>query len=352
MLANSVTMNRVLFCLAGLIGLSCLVWLFSTFIELDGHNISTDQFEKRNDNTAVALSLSDDKPSAAIAAKHPRHGFDQIEDDVNGIDPSSSFQCSMRCDSTLSMLDQNIELNDEEFRNLAAYTREIATYLQNNKDQRQYFMQMALTTTDGDKRAYLTDVFKHLPEEQKVKVAESFVDSDNWRVRADGVTLIADNGVENLAAASSLMDIFSSEESSYIKERILAYIQNSPTLRGDNEMLQQLDSAIYAESNESVRVAALKAKMQLGEQPYDILPDALQALRASEPELQLAGIVAIEQVLRHEKKYAESGAYIDTSSIKNEFQIIQNLASYGDDKKRMDRLIEEANTVYLRYFEY
>jgi len=127
-------------------------------------------------------------------------------------------------------------------------------------------------------------------------------------------------------------------------------LQLNPTLQGGSDILYQLDSVIYNETNPSVRVAALKAKIQLAEQPHHILPDALHGLRINDPELQFASLTAIDQILEHEEKYKESGVYIDSNSIKNELQIIRNSKAY-DDEKDSYRLIEEANAVYLRYFE-
>ena len=91
------------------------------------------------------------------------------------------MQCSSRCSSTLTALDKDIELDDETFQKLASQTQEIATYLKNNKQQRQHYMQIAMATTDSDKRAFLTDVFMHLPDPQRREIAENFVTSKNWR---------------------------------------------------------------------------------------------------------------------------------------------------------------------------
>jgi hypothetical protein len=250
------------------------------------------------------------------------------------------------------MLDDDVELDDEAFHKLAAYVKEIATYLQSDESKRKHYTQMALTTTDGDKRSFLNDVFKHLPYLQKVEIGSSFIGSEKWRVRADGVALIVGHDISNLNVANSLMEIYSDEENAYVKGSILRYLKQSSALQGDTEILQQLDSVIYNGTDSSVRVAALKAKMQLSEQPYQILPDAVHALRTSEPEIQLAGLVAIDQVLVHEQEYIEQGVYIGRDSIKNEIQNIRNLAVYDGDLRRFDRLVEEANLIYLRYFEY
>ena len=350
MQANDTTNNRQLFYLVGIIGLSCTIWLISALIDVDGHDGSTGQSEEQVNSLAVVASSSEQTFSTATDFQQPLKAIDQKNQDVNIVQDNLSLQCSTRCDLTLSMLDQVAELGDETFQKLGAYTQEIASYLENNKDKREYYTQIAMTTTDGDKRAYLTDIFKHLPEQQRVEIGESFIASDKWRVRADGVTLVADNGISNLAMASSLVDILLRDENSYVKGRVLTYLANSKPLAGDVEVLTQLDSAIYYETNTSVRIAALRAKMQLSEEPSHILPDALQALRTSDPDFQLAGLIAIEEVLRHDKQRSEKGAYIDMNSIKSEFQAIQNLTFYGEDKKGFDKLIKEANSIYLRYF--
>ena len=348
MLKNRNAKKNIFYSLAGLLGLCGALWFI--FALKNVGNAPINQSQKHREASIPAISPNDDKALVKQGLDQSDNLSDQAEEVASVIDNKASGQCSVRCESTLSMLDEDLELDDETFNKLEAYAEEIAAYLQNDESQRQHYIQMALTTTDGDKRAFLTDVFKHLPYQQKVEIGENFIGSENWRVRADGVTLIADHEASNLDVANTLMGIFSSEENPYVKSSILAYLKHSPTLQGDMEILHQLDSGLYNQTDTSVRVAALKAKMQLSEQPQHILPDALQALRTSELDLQFAGLMAIEKILEHEQKTVESGIYIDRNSIKNDIQVIRNLAVYGEDKKRYDRLIREADMIYLRHF--
>lgn len=346
---NNIKQKRLLFYLAALIVLSCMIWLIMTVKKVSNH--TTGKPQTIIDNAVTTITPSDDSPQVQADSKQAEMSLDDATVVANETVNIMPAKCSARCNSTLSMLDEDVELDDETFQNLATQTEEIAAYLRGDEGRRQYYLEMAMTTADGDKRAFLTEVFKHLPEQQKDQIAENFIGSNNWRVRADGVTLMADQGISNLDEANTLIGIFSNEENSYIKSSILNYLEQSQSLRGDVEILQQLDSALYYDTNTSVQVAALKAKMLLSDEPFHILPDALQALRASEPEFQLAGLVAIEKVLEHEKKNLDSDTFIDTHSIANEFEIIRNLAVYGEDKKRFESLIKEANTIYLRHFE-
>lgn len=277
--------------------------------------------------------------------------FDQIKETASNAKHALG-QCSARCNTTLSMLDEDLQLDDEAFRKLEGSVHEIAAYLQNDDSKRQYYLEMALTTVDGDKRGFLTDIFKQLPRQQQADIGEFFITSHSWQVRVDGVALITANDAPSLGVANKLMSIFSEEENAYVKNNILTHLKESSLLQGDAEILQKLDSVIYNETDSSVRVEALKTKMQLGEQPYHILPDAVQALRTSEPDFQLAGLVAIDQILKFEKEYIEHGVYIDRKSLKNDIQSIRNLAVYGDDGNRFDRLVNEADAVYFRHFEY
>jgi len=339
------TIQNTVYSLAGLLGLLCIVWLVFSF-----KNANNDH-KTQVTHATPAISSNNDKQPVKPILDQAKSSVEKTKEVAISATDTELGQCSARCTSTLSMLDENLELDDRTFEKLQIYAKEIAAYLQNNDSQRQYYLEMALTTDDGDKRAFLTDVFTHLPYRQKLELGENFIGSENWRVRADGVTLVADHDTSELEAANTLMNIFSSEENAFIKDRILGYLKQSSTLQGDAEILHQLDSAIYNEIDPAVRVSAFKAKMQLSEQPYHMLPDALQALRTSEPTLQFASIVAIERILKHEEEYAERGVYIDTNSIRNEFEIIRTLSVYDDDKERFDRLIQEANSIYSRYFE-
>ena len=342
MLDKRIIKLNIFYSLAGLIGLVAAAALIFSLTE-----VSKEVAEEGRPTIPASASNSDkrsvihDRDNTEITG----YRVDQVNSLVD-VEP-----CSARCGATLSMLDEGLEIDDETYQRLETHAQEIAAFLQGNERQRQHYLQIALTTTDGDKRAFLSSVFTHLPYEQKVEIGEDFIGSENWRVRADGVTLIADPAIPNADMANTLMGVFSSEENSYVKGRILNYVKQGASLKGDTQILHQLDSAIYNEANPYVRVAAFKAKMQLSAQPHHMLPDALQALRTTEPELQFASIVAIERILEHHKQHPENSVYLDRSSIKNEFQIIRNLTIYDDDKERFDRLIREANSIYLRYFD-
>lgn len=356
MLKSHKIIRNIVYSLMGGVGICCAAWLMFA-LKNDDSDLAKQRLSQ-DGQLMYLISSNDDESLTTSDFDQVENSLVQVKGVISRFDKTQSGQCSAQCKSTFFMLDEDSELEDDTFQKLDIYAEEIAAYLQGDESKRQHYLQMALATTDGDKRRFLTDIFMHLPHQQKIEIGKSFIDSENWRVRADGVALITDPGtskkaehkISNLNVVKSLMSIFSNEDNSYVKGRILSYLKQSSTLQGDAEILHQLDSAIYNEVDPSVRVAALKAKMQLSEQPYHILPDALQALRTNEPELQLAGLIAIEQVLQHEKTYIENGVYIDRSSIKGEFQMIRHLAVYDADKKRFDHLIREANAVYLRYF--
>lgn len=321
MLKNYKTRKVVICALVGSLGIACALWLGSVLNNFG--NAPFEQSLKQREDRVHTVSPGGNKVPVKPKLVQSKKGSDQADKLTSQSNTSRSKKCSVRCESTLSMLGENLELDDETFQRLEVHVKEIAAYLQYDESQRQRYLHMALTTTDGDKRAFLTVIFSHLPYQQKLELAENFVGSDDWRVRADGVTLIAaDENTLNLAVAETLLDAFSSEQHSYVKSSILNYLKKSIGLKGDAEILSQLDSAIYNEVDPSVRVAALKTKMQLSEQLYHIVPDALQALRTNEPEFQMAGLIVLEQVLRRDKAASENAPYIDKRSIQNEFQII------------------------------
>ena len=341
-------MSKFFYGLVGLVGLFYLVWLMSYFKNADNESVNN-QFQITQNESAPDILLNNDIQTA-------QHGIDTTtnlvtakESETSINENSESVECSGQCGSTLAMLEEGTELDDEAFIKFGSRTKEIAAYLQNHQSERQHYLQMAMTTADGDKRAFLTDVFSLLPSQQKTEIGESFVSSDNWRLRADGVSLIAGSELLDLEVVNRLMSIYSSEQNSYVKSNILKLLQQNSTLQGDTEVMYQLDSDIYNEENPNIRVAALKAKMRLSNHPSYVLPDALQALRASEPDLQYAGLIAVGQILDQEQKYIDNGVYVDRATIKNDVMYIRNMTVYDD--KRLERVISEANAIYLRYFD-
>ena len=146
------------------------------------------------------------------------------------------------------------------------------------------------------------------------------------------------------------MDIFLTEDNPHVKSTILRHVRSASTLRGEVGLLDKLDTGINNEADVAVKIDLFKAKMQLSEQPTDIIPSALEALRSTEPEFQMAGVIAIDQVLGDDSNYLESVVNINT--IKSELQTIRNLIPSDDDnKKGVDRLQKEANNIYSRYFD-
>jgi len=325
-----------------------MAWLLFTLTNLG--NEPSNQIKTKTDYLTPAITSSENKPSMEQGADQANNSADQ-EKNANSIDTTDSIECDERCSSLLSILDDNLELDDENFHKLEAYIEELAAYLQYDESKRRHYLQLALTTADGDKRSYLTEVFKHLPYEQKIEIGADFINSENWRVRAYGVTLITEDGIADQSMANIFIDVLSNETNPYVKGSILKSLEHSSNLQGNPEILQQLGDVINHEPDFAIRKAALNAKKKLSDKPYHILPDAINALRTSDPGFQLAGLIAIDDVLNKEQKYIAEGAYIDKVTIKNYIENILNTNLYGDPNEHdVESLAKEANAIYLRHF--
>jgi hypothetical protein len=350
MFKNHKTSKLTAYCLAGFIGLGCIACLL--FIRYTAGYESGYQSTNKADYPLPTMPSNGNGAPTNHDLDYAKNSLGLSKETAKDTTDTTVKNCSLRCSSALSVIDQDLAVDDETYQSLGAYTKEISVYLQHDEIKRQHYLQLALTTVDSDKRSFLIDIFNQLPYQQKVEMGVALVGSDDWRTRAGGVTLIADHDSLSSDMVITLMDILTNEENAYVKSRILSHVQQESELQGNIEVLQHLDSVIYNGTEASVRVAALNAKIQLSKQPHHILPDAFHALRTSEPEIQLAGLVALDHLLVREQEYVEKGVYIGKDSIKNEIQNIRNLAAYGSDKKRFAHLIKEANTIYSRYFEY
>lgn len=336
------TTRIIFYSLGGLVGLCCVAWLTFSLKNNDSEIINPiPSITSNEDESSIIQNLDQTTQSLNPAETAASNKLDNIE----------SEQCIERCSALLSILDEDLELEDEDFQDLERYLKEIAAYLQNDESKRLHYLKIALTTTDEDKRSFLTDVFKHLPYQQKIAIGADFIESENWRVRADGVSLIAGGEIVDPDIAHLLIDIFSTEKNSHIKGSILTSLEYSPNLQNDPTILRQLDDVINYEPDFSVRKAALNAKMSLSDQPHHILPDAIQALSTSNTEYQLAGLIAINQVLEQEQKHIENGAYIDKIAIKNTIESIMDVGSHHKTgESYSELLVEEAYNIHTRYF--
>ena len=330
--------TKTVYCLITVVGVFFVVFL--AFFFKDAGTLPSTPIQS---HTPPAIASNDRNQSNNVIER-----IISVPSDTGNTAPET---CSIRCQSTLAMLDQDLNLDDDAFGELSANANELAVYLRNNEPKRKHYLQVAMTTADDDKRRFLTDIFKLLPQSQKTELGENLITAEGWRARADGLELIVADGITGLTMANKLISFISNEESSYVKNSILAHLKQSDILKGDTEFLYQLDSVINNDSDASTRVAALKTKMQLSVQAFYILPDAIQALHANEPELQAAGLTIISQILTNEDEHAKNGAYIDKQSIKNDIQNIRNLSAHEGNKEQLAFLIRKADDVYLRHFE-
>ena len=338
MLKTRNSKKNIFFFLTALVGLGLTFWLILSLIDVG--SVPENQFDNKS-------HLQNDLP---LNVEEVDNELEPVKDVLKEVASADSGPCSEQCLEALAKLEEGVELNDDEYRQLQVYVKEIASYLQNNDGERQYYLLMALTTSDGNKIGFLKKIFQRLPEEQKLEIADNFLSSENKKLRVNGVELIVGHKVSDLDTANKLMDIFLTEDNSQVKSTILRHVRNASNLRGEVGLLDKLDSGINNEADVAVKIDLFKAKMQLSEQSIDIIPSALEALRSREPEFQMAGVIAIDQLLGDDSNYLESGVNIIT--IKSELQTIRSLTpSDGVNKKRIDRLQREANSVYSRYFD-
>ena len=200
MLQNQKIMKTTFLSLIGIIGLCCITWVaFSSKITSDD---PTDQTINPKNPPFQVASLNSNK--YAIEQNNNQISNTTTEAD-NSVANTIAKHCSARCRSTLSILSDISEFDDQTFQNLERHVEEIATYLKHDKDQRQHLLQTALTTTDADKRAFISGIFKHLPYQQKSEIAEHYTESENWRVRADGVVLIANHEAKHSDRANKTL---------------------------------------------------------------------------------------------------------------------------------------------------
>ena len=338
MLKTHNSKKNIFYFLAALIGLGLTFWFILSLIDIG--SVPENQFGNKS-------YLQNDLP---LHVEEIENELEPVKDAPKEIASADSGPCSEQCIEALAKLEEGVELDDDEYRQLQAYVKEIVSYLQNNEGERQHYLLMALTTSDGNKIGFLKKIFQRLPEEQKLEIADNFLSSENKKLRVNGVELIVGHKVSDLSTANKLMDIFLTEDNPHVKSTILRHVRNASSLRGEVSLLDKLDSGINNEADVAVKIDLLKAKMQLSEQPANIIPSALEALRSREPEFQRAGVIAIDQVLADDSNYLESG--IDINTIKSELQTIRSLTpSDGVNKKRINRLQREANSVYSRYFD-
>jgi len=263
----------------------------------------------------------------------------------------SETECLGRCYEMSQLFADSLKIDDERFETLLGQMTEFAAYLETNEAARMEMLDLALTTPDGNKRALLMDAFSLLPVTQRDILGAALIESNQWRVRTDGVNLSTIGQDITADKANQLIDTLGNDDHPHVKTTILGILKNSDSLKGDQKMLDNLSIMLGTETYANVRSEVLLTKLALENDPINVMPDTLLALGSNDPEYQYTAIIALDRIYESNQMVNGTLDPIDHRTVERQLEELLDIEITAENKAYMTRLLHEADAFYERHFQ-
>jgi len=307
----------------------------------------------REDVSTAPVQNAQIKPPKLTSVKGGAPSSSLIETEASKTHETASsgpVACEAECEATLTRLYAESEIDDESYEALSVKIARLAAFLEGDAAGRQKMLELALTTEDQNKRALVVDAFNLLSLKQREELGAEFLKSDNWRIRTDGINLSIEAESLTSDKASSLLKLLTEEPHSHVRATILGTLKRADGLKGDVATLNGLSSILTSDANSNVKSEALLTKLELHENPLDVMPESLTALTSQEPELQLSAIIAFGKIYDNQADDNNAFAQVDHEFIKRSIDDLYKIEITDENKAAMTRLLQEADLFYYRHF--
>ncbi len=265
-------------------------------------------------------------------------------------EPSLANSCNENCLTTRELLFANAIIDDENYSKLSGLAQGLAAYLEENHIARIDMLDLAKTTQDGNKRAFLIDTFILLPVEQRKELGQALTTSSDWQIRANGITLLSSHEIMTPDGAKTLMTSYANEPNTHVKSEMLKALNKPDTLRGDQTTLDYLSQVMFSETNPKVKSEAMLTKLALQEDPLTAMPDTLMALTSGQPEFQHSAFIALERIYEANDLVDGGLDRIDHEAIKRALEDLMEAEVTPENTLQMGRLLNAADMFYERHY--
>lgn len=258
--------------------------------------------------------------------------------------------CLGPCLNTVAILTNNDKIDDESYEKLSRLLADFAAHLKTNPNARLDMIELAKTTKDGNKRALIIDAFASLPSDQRIALGHALTTSDDWQVRANGISVLSSSDIMTPDGAKALIKIYAGEPNNHVKTSVLKSLKNVDSLRGDQATLDYLSGLMTYETDSSVKSEAMLTKLALQEDPLDSMPDVFMALSSGEAQFQSSALLALERIYEANELVDGGLDRIDHYSVELAIEAFMNAEVTPENASEMNHLFKLADMFYMRHF--
>ncbi len=312
---------------------------------------------------AFALFSQDYRPSNdhslsdSLAKKHDTTHFSSTEIgktksnlQASALKLQPDNPCNKTCKTIRDQLLSSDSLHDENYETLLAHTQRFTEYLVGNFERQNEFINLAISTSDANKRDLIIEAFKGLPKNQSMGFAFQLLENENWEIRVKSTELLEGNNELSDRDVQSYYDSLSREQNSYVKQRMVQALVYSDNLLENENLVSTLDSMIQHASDASVRSTALRTKVQVSNDTQSLLRDAVYALNSGQQSFQITGLSVYENLLKQAKENEKIKHIINQNGIIKELENVIESARFASDESLSLDLFQEFEYVYERHF--
>ncbi len=255
--------------------------------------------------------------------------------------------CKDGCEVIQTILQTTLDLDDVRYETLLGSLDPFTKFLRDNPKGQRDFIDIAMSTSDGNKRDLIIDAFTQLPKAQAEVFAFELLNADGWQLRSKAPQLLEHHDGLSEEKIEAYFEALGQEANPYVKKRLLQTLTSNAALAQSENLIPSLNAIIQYTTNESTRSSALSVKMDLNPDVSSRASDAMHALRSGQAEFQLTGLLAFETLLEN----ADTRQTIDKRALQNQLNYLRESTRFSKDDQTSLRLLNEADTMYERHFE-
>lgn len=315
------------------VALGLSLWLASLLLSQDQVLVESLATARVNEDTSSNLEQNSQRIAPAQSTR-----------DI--MDPVGDSRCEQGCLAQMEMLISAELIDDASYQSLLSNTDQLASYLKNNPKARLELLEIALQTSEGNKRDLIIAAFSQLSIQDRTEFGLALSQSPNREQRKEGVDFLAAAETMSLSVATEFSIMLRTETDQHIKTSLIRALNKPEKFRGDQAIIDDLSYMVQSEMNNKIRGEALLSKASLVSHSEQVVDDALSAVRSGEPDYQLYGLRALETALNRSSQEGTQMSWLYEEASRDIFYELTTPAyeSISSDVRK------EAAAIYKRHF--
>ncbi|MBF7074278.1 hypothetical protein ISG33_12800 [Glaciecola sp. MH2013] len=260
-------------------------------------------------------------------------------------DQEKTLSCDLRClDDLHTALLNSTEISADMLDLASDHAQEYADYLLQNPSALQTLELSMLQMNNAQDKEVIIYVLSKLPAEQLSSAAYRLSTSDNSEDRIAAVSLLEASLASGADVSGQFNLLIKDEQDEKVLIRSLQAFDQVEVSSLDAETMSRLSALVMQGDTESIRKAALFAKMNVVTNDNELRGGVFSMLDENSADLQLAGLQAMDSILARQKYRPEQGNW------HNDNQVRQSINSIANNISANPQLRIEALNLLSRHF--